>query len=67
MNTLFSATFIITCLGALNWGLIGIGGFTGKNMNVVSFISRGNSTIEYVVYLIIGLSAVTYIWLSAHK
>lgn len=67
MNTLYSLTFILTCLGAIQWGLIGIGGFIGKNINVVSFISRGHNTLEYVIYIIIGISAVVHIWLSSHN
>ncbi len=67
MNTLYSATFILTCLGAIQWGLIGIGGFMGKNVNIVSTLSRGNSIIEYALYLIIGISAVVHIWLSSRN
>lgn len=65
MKTLYSTTFVITCLGAIAWGLIGIGGFMGKNINVVSFISRGYSVLEYSIYLIIGISAVVHIWLAS--
>jgi uncharacterized membrane protein YuzA (DUF378 family) len=67
MNTLYSLTFIVTCLGAIQWGLIGIGGFMGKNINAVAFLSRGNSTLEYVIYLIIGICAIVHIWLSSHN
>jgi uncharacterized membrane protein YuzA (DUF378 family) len=67
MNTLYSATFILTCLGAIQWGLIGIGGFMGKNINIVSMLSRGNGIIEYTIYLIIGISAVVHIWLSSRN
>ncbi len=66
MNTLYSASFIITCLGALQWGLVGLGGFIGKNLNVIAFVSRGKTTIEYTLYLVVGLAAIAYIWLSAH-
>jgi uncharacterized membrane protein YuzA (DUF378 family) len=67
MNTLYSVTFILTCLGAIQWGLIGIGGFMGKNINIVSMLSRGNGIIEYIIYLIIGISAVVHIWLSSRN
>jgi uncharacterized membrane protein YuzA (DUF378 family) len=67
MNALYSLSFIVTFLGALLWGLIGIGGFVGKNLNVVSFVSKGNSTIEYGVYIFIGICSVIYVWLSSIK
>jgi uncharacterized membrane protein YuzA (DUF378 family) len=67
MNTLFSFTFIVTCLGGVQWGLIGLGGLLGKNLNVISIASRGNSLVEYMIYLVMGICAVVYIWLSAHE
>jgi len=67
MNILYSLTFILTCLGAIQWGLIGIGGFMGKNINVVALLSRGNGIIEYAIYLVIGISAVVHIWLSSRN
>ncbi len=67
MNALYSISFIITSLGALLWGAVGVGGFIGKNLNVVSFISKGNSTIEYGIYIFIGVCSVLYIWISSRK
>jgi uncharacterized membrane protein YuzA (DUF378 family) len=67
MNAIYSFTFFVTCLGAVLWGLVGIGGFIGKNLNAISFISRGNSVFEYSLYTIVGVSAVVYIWLSSRK
>ncbi len=67
MDTLYSISFVITVLGAIQWGLIGLGGFIGKNINVISFLSRGNSTFEYVAYSIIGISGLFYLWFSSRK
>ena len=67
MNALYSLSFIVTFLGALLLGFIGIGGFVGKNLNVVSFISKGNSAIEYGIYIFIGTCSVIYVWLSSIK
>jgi uncharacterized membrane protein YuzA (DUF378 family) len=67
MDTLYSVSFLISILGALQWGIIGIGGFLGKNLNLISFLSRGNSTIEYSIYIVIGIFALVYIKLSAEQ
>lgn len=67
MDTLYSISFVITVLGSIQWGLIGLGGFIGKNINIVSFLSRGNSVFEYVVYLVVGISALFYLWISSRK
>ena len=67
MNALYSLSFVVTSLGALLWGAVGVGGFIGKNLNVVSFISKGNSMIEYSVYIFIGICSVIYIWVSSIK
>lgn len=50
--------FILAMVGALNWGLVGIGGFMGSNLNVVNMILGSMPTIEWIVYVLVGLSAV---------
>ncbi len=67
MNTIYSVSFIVTSLGALLWGIVGVGGFIGKNLNVISFLSKGNSLIEYSIYIFIGVCSVVYIWVSSIK
>lgn len=63
-NTLYSVSFILTCLGAVQWGIIGIGGFLGKNFNLVAVLTKGNTMIEYSIYTLLGLAGVVYIWFS---
>ncbi len=67
MDTLYSVSFVITVLGAIQWGLIGLGGFIGKNINVISFLSRGNTIFEYSIYLGVGIFGVCYLWISTKK
>lgn len=67
MNLLYSVSFVITVLGGIFWGLIGAGGFIGKNLNLIAFLSRGNSLIEYCTYLFIGICALFYVWISSKK
>lgn len=58
-------TFLLTIIGGLNWGLIGIGGLMGSDWNVVHMIVGSMPTLEAVVYILVGLSAV---WLVlGHK
>ena len=49
---------ILIMIGALNWGLIGLGGFLGKDLNVVNAILGSWPTIEWIVYILVGVSAV---------
>lgn len=50
--------WILVMVGALNWGLVGIGGFAGGNWNVVNLILGSWPQVEWLVYILVGLSAV---------
>lgn len=46
-------------VGALNWGLIGLGTLLGgKDLNVVKMLLGTWPTVEAVVYVLVGLAAV---------
>jgi uncharacterized membrane protein YuzA (DUF378 family) len=65
MKGLHMITFLLTIIGGLNWGLVGIGGLMGSDWNVVHMIVGSMPTLEAVVYILVGLSAV---WLMlGHK
>ena len=49
---------ILVLVGALNWGLAGIGGFIGTNLNIVNLIFGSISWLENIIYILVGLSAV---------
>ncbi len=49
---------VLVIIGGLNWGLIGLGGLMGSDWNVVSMILGSVPTLEAVVYVLVGLSAV---------
>ena len=38
MNGLHMAAWVLVIVGALNWGLVGLGGFLGGNWNLVNLI-----------------------------
>ncbi len=53
---------LLLLVGGLNWGLYGLGMLNGgANWNVVNLLLGGYPTVEYVVYLLVGLSA---LWLG---
>jgi uncharacterized membrane protein YuzA (DUF378 family) len=48
---------ILLAIGGLNWGLIGVAGF-----NLVETIFGAGSTLTRIVYVLVGLSALWYIY-----
>jgi uncharacterized membrane protein YuzA (DUF378 family) len=65
MKSLHMVAFLLTIIGAVNWGLVGIGMLAGMNLNVVNLLLGSWPTVEAVVYVLVGLSAV---WiLIGHK
>lgn len=57
MCGLHKVTGLLVFIGALNWGLVGVGGFLGSNWNVVNLILGSWPTVEWIVYVLVGLSA----------
>jgi len=58
-------TLVLVVLGAVNWGLEGLGTFAQKNLNIVEILftqKLGLPEAEAVVYLIIGLSGLYQIY-----
>jgi hypothetical protein len=51
-------TWILMVVGALNWGLVGIGAFMGGNLNLVNMLLGSWPMVEWLVYVLVGLSAV---------
>lgn len=52
------ASLILVIVGALNWGLVGIGGFINANWNLVNLIFGSIPTLENLIYLLVGLAGV---------
>ena len=65
MKLLHIIGFILVVVGGLNWGLIGLGGFMGSDWNVVHMILGTWPQVEWLVYILVGLSAVLF--LVSHK
>jgi len=56
---------ILVFIGAINWGLVGLGGFLGGNWNVVNLLLGSWPQVEWIVYVLVGLSALSM--LIVHK
>ncbi|MBI2144430.1 DUF378 domain-containing protein [Candidatus Woesearchaeota archaeon] len=59
MGQLDTVSKWLVLVGGLNWGLVGVGGFAGSDLNVVKLVlgSIAGGAIEKVVYVLVGLSA----------
>jgi uncharacterized protein len=55
---LHMVSWILIIVGALNWGLEGLGGFMGGNWNVVNLILGSWPAVEWIVYILVGLAGV---------
>lgn len=53
---------ILVIVGALNWGLIGVGALLGgQNLNVVNLILSSVPKLEMIVYVLVGISGISMI------
>jgi uncharacterized membrane protein YuzA (DUF378 family) len=62
---LHAIAFILVIIGGLNWGLVALGSYMGSNWNVVNLILGSWPAVETIVYLLVGLSALSL--LISHK
>lgn len=65
MKALHVISFILVVIGGLNWGLVGLGGFMGSDWNVVHMILGSWPSVEWIVYILVGLGAL--VLLFTHK
>ena len=68
MKSLHGISFILVIVGALNWGLMGLGALMGNDVNawnVVHMLLGSWAWAENLVYVLVGLAAVSLI--STHK
>lgn len=47
---------LLVVVGAVNWGLVGLGGFLQMNLNVVNMLLGSWPTVEWIVYLLVGVA-----------
>lgn len=56
VNAIDWLSLVLVIVGALNWGLVGIGMFIDANLNLVNLIFGSFPTIEALVYVLVGLA-----------
>lgn len=54
----FKIMSVLVIIGGLNWGLTGLGMILGMNLNLVNLLLGSMPTLESLIYLIVGISAV---------
>lgn len=59
-----SLTCLLVVVGAVNWGLVGLGGFLGGDWNVVHMILGAWPKLEWLVYVLVGVAGVMQIFAS---
>lgn len=52
---------VLVIVGAINWGLVGLGDFMGQNWNVVNLVLGSWPTLEWIVYVLVGIAGVMHI------
>ena len=57
-SVLGQIAYWLTIIGGLNWGLVGIGYFFQGNWDVLYLILGSMPIVQYIVYILIGLSAI---------
>lgn len=63
MKSLEMLGWWLVIVGALNWGLMGLGALMGNSgWNVVNMVFGSWPMVENVVYLLVGLSGVWLLW-----
>jgi len=55
-NYLDWASLALVIVGAVNWGLVGLGQLLGANWNVVNLIFGSVPGIESAIYVVVGLA-----------
>jgi uncharacterized membrane protein YuzA (DUF378 family) len=56
MKGLSVIAIILTIVGAVNWGLVGLGQLLGTNLNVVNLLLGSWPIVESIIYLLVGVS-----------
>jgi uncharacterized membrane protein YuzA (DUF378 family) len=54
VNPVDWASLVLVIVGALNWGLVGLGQLIDANLNLVNLLLGSFPTLEAVVYLLVG-------------
>ena len=67
MKALEMIGYWLVVIGGINWGLVGLGAFAGSNWNVVNMLLGSMPQVEWIVYILVGLSAVWMLVMTKGK
>ena len=67
MKTVSVIALILTVVGSINWGLVGLGMWMETNLNLVNLLLGSWPTLEVVVYLLVGISGLLVGWAHMKK
>ena len=56
MKTIQKICLVLTIIGAINWGLVGLFDF-----NLVSTLFKGSTALQNIIYVIVGVSGLVNI------
>jgi len=62
VNAIDWISLALVVVGALNWGLIGVGYFIDANWNLVDMLLGSVPLVENLVYVLVGLAALYEIY-----
>jgi hypothetical protein len=65
MKATHKIAFILTIIGGLNWGILGVAAFFGHDLNIVEWIFGSIPWLLNLVYVLVGISAI--VLLFGHK
>lgn len=51
---------LLVVVGAVNWGLVGLGGFLKMNLNLVNLLLGSWPMAEWIVYLLVGVAGLLF-------
>lgn len=55
-NAIDWVSLALVIIGAINWGLVGLGEFLNANWNLVNLVFGSVPVVENLVYLLVGLA-----------
>jgi len=67
MKAVGMLSVILVVVGAVNWGLVGLGMLLGQNLNLVNLLVGSIPTLEAVVYLLVGVAGLVVAYAHGTK
>lgn len=58
---------ILASIGAINWGLVGLGSFLDINLNLVNLLLGSVPALENIVYLVVGICGIVVLYAHLTK